>query len=85
MGPLSWVAVGIIAGLLARGLVPGSDPGRLIVTILLGMAGASLGGFVVGVLGGSGTTQFSVWSALPATVGAVLLLYIYGVIARRSA
>lgn len=85
MGLISWVAVGTIAGLLARGLVPGPDPGRLLVTVFLGMAGASLGGFIMGVLGGSGTTAFSIWSVLLATLGAVLLLYVYGVIARRSA
>lgn len=85
MGLLSWVVVGTIAGLLARELVPGPDPGRLIVTVLLGVAGASLGGFIMGVFGGSGTTVFNVWSLLLATLGAVLMLYFYGVIVRRSA
>src|SRR5215217_6977382 len=44
MGLISWVVVGAIAGILARRIVPGSDPGRFIVTVILGMAGASLGG-----------------------------------------
>jgi hypothetical protein len=44
MGLISWVVVGTIAGLVARRIVPGPDPGRFIVTIILGMAGASLGG-----------------------------------------
>ena len=85
MGLVSWIVVGAIAGLLARRLVPGPDPGRFIVTVLLGMAGASVGGFVVGVLGGSGTTGFNVWSVLLATLGAVILLWLYGLIARRTA
>jgi uncharacterized membrane protein YeaQ/YmgE (transglycosylase-associated protein family) len=85
MGLISWIVVGAIAGLLARRIVPGPDPGRFIVTVLLGMSGASVGGFVVGVLGGSGTTGFNVWSVLVATLGAVLLLYLYGLIARRTA
>ncbi len=85
MGLVSWVAVGAIAGLVAKGIVPGPDPGRLVVTVILGMAGASLGGFVVGVLGGSGATGFDVWSLLTATLGAVLSLYSYGLIARRTA
>lgn len=83
VGLISWILVGAIAGLLAKRIVPGPDPGRFIVTVLLGMAGASVGGFVVGVLGGSGTTGFNVWSVLVATLGAVLLLYIYGLIARE--
>jgi uncharacterized membrane protein YeaQ/YmgE (transglycosylase-associated protein family) len=49
------------------------------------MAGASVGGFVVGVLGGSGATGFDVWSVLVATLGAVILLYFYGMVARRTA
>lgn len=85
MGLISWVMVGALAGVLARRIVPGPDPGRFIVTVLLGMAGASVGGFVVGVLGGSGTTGFDVWSVLAATLGAVALLYLYGLIARRTA
>jgi uncharacterized membrane protein YeaQ/YmgE (transglycosylase-associated protein family) len=83
MGLISWILVGAIAGMLAKRIVPGPDPGRFIVTVLLGMAGASVGGFVVGVLGGSGTTGFNIWSVLVATLGAVLLLYIYGLIARE--
>ena len=83
LGLMSWILVGAIAGMLAKRIVPGPDPGRFIVTVLLGMAGASVGGFVVGVLGGSGTTGFNVWSVLVATLGAVLLLYVYGLIARE--
>lgn len=71
--------------MLAKRIVPGPDPGRFVVTILLGMAGASVGGFVVGTLGGTGATGFNVWSILVATLGAVLLLFLYGLIARRTA
>jgi uncharacterized membrane protein YeaQ/YmgE (transglycosylase-associated protein family) len=85
MGLISWIVVGAIAGLLAKRIVPGPDPGRFIVTVLLGMAGASVGGFVFGVLAGSGATGFNVWSVLVATLGAVILLYLYGWIARRTA
>ncbi|HEV2093273.1 MAG TPA: GlsB/YeaQ/YmgE family stress response membrane protein [Rubrobacter sp.] len=85
MGLISWVAIGAIAGLLARRIVPGPDPGRFVVTVILGMAGASVGGFVVGVIGGSGATGFNLWSIFVATLGAVLLLYVYGLVARRTA
>jgi uncharacterized membrane protein YeaQ/YmgE (transglycosylase-associated protein family) len=49
------------------------------------MAGASLGGFLVGVIGGSGTTNFDVWTVLVATLGAIALLYVYGLLVRRTA
>jgi uncharacterized membrane protein YeaQ/YmgE (transglycosylase-associated protein family) len=84
MGIISWIVVGAFAGLVARRIVPGPDPGRSIITIILGIAGASLGGFVFGVLGGE-ATRFEVWSLPVATLGAVLLLCLYGLIARRTA
>lgn len=85
MGLISWIAVGAIAGLLARRIVPGPDPGRFVVAVILGMAGVSMGGFVVGVLGGTGATGFDLWSIVVATLGAVLLLCVYGQVARRTA
>jgi uncharacterized membrane protein YeaQ/YmgE (transglycosylase-associated protein family) len=82
---ISWVVVGLIAGLLAEWIVPGTGPGGFIVTVLIGMAGASLGGFIVRLLGGIGATGFNVWSILVATLGAIILLSLYGLIARRTA
>ena len=77
MGIISWIVVGLIAGLLAKVLVPGDDPGGLIITTLIGMAGAVVGGILVGVLGGAGATGFNVWSIVVATLGAVVLLFVY--------
>ena len=85
MGIISWILVGLIAGLLAKWLMPGSGPGGFIITVLIGMAGASLGGFMVRILGGSGATGFNVWSILVATLGAIVLLFLYGLLARRTA
>ena len=51
MGILSWIAMGLIVGLLAKSLMPGKDPGGLIVTVLIGAAGAFLGGCVGSFLG----------------------------------
>ena len=85
MGLISWIVVGLIAGLLAKWIMPGPDPGGIIVTVLVGMAGASLGGFIVGILGGIGATGFNVWSILVATLGAVILLALYRLVARRTA
>jgi uncharacterized membrane protein YeaQ/YmgE (transglycosylase-associated protein family) len=77
MGILSWIVVGLIAGLVAKLVLPGDDPGGLIVTTLIGIAGALVGGFVVEVLGGAGVTGLNIWSILVATLGAVILLAIY--------
>jgi uncharacterized membrane protein YeaQ/YmgE (transglycosylase-associated protein family) len=84
VGLISWIVVGFIAGLLARWILPGSGPGGLVITILLGMVGASVGGFLVGIIGGTGATGFNVWSILVATLGAVVLLFLYNLIARRT-
>ena len=85
MGLTSWIVIGLLAGLLARWIMPGEDPGGIIVTILVGMAGASVGGFIVSILGGTGATGFNVWSILVATLGAVVLLALYRLVARRTA
>jgi uncharacterized membrane protein YeaQ/YmgE (transglycosylase-associated protein family) len=77
VGILSWIVVGLIAGLLAKLILPGENPGGLIVTTLIGMVGAVVGGFVVGILGGVGATGFNVWSILVATLGAIILLAVY--------
>ena len=82
---ISWILVGLIAGSLAKWIMPGSGPGGFIVTVLIGMAGASIGGFIVRILGGAGATGFNVWSILVATLGAIVLLFLYGLITRRTA
>ncbi len=85
MGILALIVVGLIAGLLAKLILPGDDPGGLIVTTLIGIAGAFLGGFVVGLLGGAGVTGINIWSILVATLGAVVLLAVYRLFAGRRA
>ncbi len=83
MGILAWIVVGLIAGLLAKLVLPGRDPGGLIVTTLIGIAGAFIGGLVVQFLGGAGVTGINIWSILVATLGAVILLAIYRLFAGR--
>ncbi len=85
MGLIIWIVIGLLAGLLARWMMPGEDPGGIIVTILVGMAGASVGGFIVSILGGTGAMGFNVWSILMATLGAVILLALYRLVASRAA
>ena len=83
MGLLSWILVGLLAGLLAKLIMPGDDPGGIIVTILIGIAGAFVGGFVFSLLGGTGVTGLNIWSIIVATIGAIILLAIYRLIAGR--
>jgi uncharacterized membrane protein YeaQ/YmgE (transglycosylase-associated protein family) len=77
MGILAFIVVGLIAGLLAKLVMPGDDPGGLILTTLIGIAGAFVGGLIVQFLGGAGVTGINIWSILVATLGAVILLAIY--------
>jgi uncharacterized membrane protein YeaQ/YmgE (transglycosylase-associated protein family) len=77
MGIISWIIVGLIAGALGKLILPGDDPGGFIVTLLIGMAGALVGGFIVGLLGGTGITGFNIWSILVATIGAIVLLAVF--------
>ena len=83
MGILALIVVGLIAGLLAKLIMPGRDPGGLIVTPLIGIAGAFVGGLIVGILGGAGVTGINIWSILVATLGAVILLWVYRLFAGR--
>lgn len=76
MGIITWIIVGLIAGALGKLIMPGDDPGGIIVTILIGMAGAIVGGFIVQGLLGLGGGGF-IWSILVATLGAIILLAIY--------
>jgi uncharacterized membrane protein YeaQ/YmgE (transglycosylase-associated protein family) len=84
MGIISWIVFGLIAGLIAKFLMPGRDPGGFIITILLGIAGAVVGGFIANALGiGDGTTTFSWHSLLIAVIGALVLLIGYRMIKSR--
>ncbi len=77
MGILSWIVFGLIAGLLAKWVMPGKDPGGLIVTILIGVAGAFVGGMIATFFGFGDVSGFNISSFLIAVGGAVLLLFAY--------
>ena len=78
MGILSWIIVGLIAGALAKFIMPGKDPGGILVTMLIGIVGAILGGFVVGlVMPGDWVSGINLTTIVVATLGAILLLAIY--------
>jgi uncharacterized membrane protein YeaQ/YmgE (transglycosylase-associated protein family) len=77
MGILTWIVMGLIVGVVAKLIMPGKDPGGFIVTILLGIGGAFLGGFLGNLVGLGGVSGFNIGSFLLATGGAILLLIIY--------
>jgi uncharacterized membrane protein YeaQ/YmgE (transglycosylase-associated protein family) len=78
--------VGLIAGILAKWVMPGPDPGGIVVTVLIGIVGAFIGGWILDLLGFSGSTgNFSLGSILTAALGAIILLVIYRLLTRRAA
>lgn len=77
MGILSWIIMGLIVGALAKFIMPGKDPGGIIITILIGIAGAFLGGYIGSLLGLGEVTGFNFMSILLAIVGALILLFVY--------
>ena len=83
MGILAWIVFGLLAGLVAKLLTPGSDPKGCIITVVLGVLGAVLGGFLGSLLGFGNITGFDLRSFLLAVGGAILLLLLYRVLAGR--
>ncbi len=82
MGIFSWIIFGLIAGVIAKLLMPGRDPGGCIITMLLGVAGAFVGGFLYRLLTGREVFfQFDLGSLVVAVLGAVVILAVYRLIA----
>jgi uncharacterized membrane protein YeaQ/YmgE (transglycosylase-associated protein family) len=84
MGIISWIVFGLIAGALAKWIMPGDDPGGIIVTILIGVAGAFVGGYVGSLLGLGTVSGFDLRSFFIAVLGAVILLAGYRAIKTRA-
>ena len=82
MGILSWIIMGLMVGVVAKFIMPGKDPGGLIVTILIGIAGAFVGGYIGSFLGLGSFTGFNLGSFLLAIGGAIILLILYRVVRR---
>ena len=81
-GILGWIVFGLIVGVIAKFLMPGRDPGGIIVTMLIGIVGAIFGGYIGRALGLYGPNQGA--GILMSIVGAVLLLAIYRMVAGRG-
>jgi len=83
MGVLSWIIFGLIAGAIAKALHPGKDPGGWIVTIIIGIVGGIVGGWIGMALGWGDVNTFNFRSFALAVLGAVLVLWIYGMVRGR--
>ncbi len=83
MGIVSWIIFGLIAGVLAKWLLPGKDPGGFVVTVLLGVAGAMVGGYVGTRLKLGTTGGFTLEGLLVAVGGAILVLALYRFITKK--
>jgi uncharacterized membrane protein YeaQ/YmgE (transglycosylase-associated protein family) len=85
MGIISWIFLGLIAGALAKFIMPGKDPGGFFVTILIGIVGGIVGGFLGTFIGLGKIESFDLGGIIIATAGAVLLLVIYRVMRKSRA
>jgi uncharacterized membrane protein YeaQ/YmgE (transglycosylase-associated protein family) len=84
MGFFSWILLGLIAGILAKWIMPGKDGGGFIMTTLLGVIGSFAGGYIGSLLGMGTTQSFSMMGILTATVGALIVLFIYKAIFNKA-
>ena len=86
MGIIAFIVLGLVAGVIAKAIMPGDDPGGIIITTLIGIAGALIGGFLAAALFGAHPLDefFDVSTWLTAILGAVILLGIYRVLIDRD-
>lgn len=87
MGIIAFIILGLLAGVIAKAILPGSDPGGLIVTALIGIVGALVGGFLAAAIFGADPLDefFDISTWLTAVGGAILLLLAYRMVASRDA
>jgi uncharacterized membrane protein YeaQ/YmgE (transglycosylase-associated protein family) len=80
MGIIAWILFGLVVGIIAKLLMPGRDPGGFVVTMVLGVAGALLGGFIGRAMGFYGANEGAGW--IVSILGAIILLALYRMVAR---
>ncbi|MBN1240282.1 MAG: GlsB/YeaQ/YmgE family stress response membrane protein [Gammaproteobacteria bacterium] len=85
MGILAWIVLGLIAGVIAKLVMPGEDPGGFFITIVIGIVGALIGGAIASALGWGGVDGINLGSIVVAVLGAILLLFGYRMLVRRRA
>ena len=86
MGIIAFIILGLLAGIIAKALLPGSDPGGLIITTIIGIVGALLGGFLAAALFDAHPLDefFDISTWITAIVGSIILLAIYRAVVNRS-
>ena len=86
MGIIAFIILGLLAGLIAKAIMPGNDPGGYIVTTLIGVAGALIGGFLAAALFGADPLDefFDISTWLTAIIGSIILLALYRVVVDRN-
>ena len=84
MGIISWIILGLIVGALAKWIMPGKDPGGIIITIVIGIVGALIGGFLSSLVGLGTVTGLNLGSIIIALVGALILLWLYRTVKGKS-
>jgi len=84
MGILSWIFLGLVAGALAKFIMPGKDPGGIFVTILIGIVGGVVGGFLGTFIGLGKIQSFDLGGIFIATIGAILLLIAYRFVRKKQ-
>ena len=86
MGFIGWIVLGLLAGIIAKALLPGSDPGGLIITTIIGIVGALLGGFLAAALFDAHPLDefFDISTWITAIVGSIILLAIYRAVMNRG-
>ncbi|CNC96927.1 GlsB/YeaQ/YmgE family stress response membrane protein [Yersinia intermedia] len=77
MGILSWIIFGLIAGILAKWIMPGEDGGGFIMTVILGVVGALVGGYISVFFGMGKVDGFNFGSFVVAVVGSLVVLFVY--------
>jgi len=82
---IAWVVLGLIAGAIAKAIYPGHQGGGILATIVLGILGAVVGGWLGRTLLGAAATGFSIQGIIFAIIGAIILIFIWGLVTRRSA
>ena len=84
MGFLSWIFLGLIAGALAKFIVPVKDPGGFLITIVIGIVGGILGGFLGSLIGLGKIESFDLGGIVIATIGAIILLIVYRLVKKNT-
>lgn len=85
MGIIGWIILGLAAGAIAKAILPGTQGGGWLITLVLGVVGALLGGFLGSAIFGRGLAEFfDIWTWLLAIGGSIIVLLIYGLVTRGS-